>query len=85
MMRKWNWNPSMTAVICQSLELTKQWRNADAENEMDIDIKCDQIDKCNAISEGHFVKWHRNHLTVDTDHFQNTLFDRTQDCRQSPE
>ena len=67
------------------MELTKQWQNAGAENEMGIDIKRDQIDKYNAISEGHFVKWQRNHLALDVDNFQNTLFDRTQDHRQSPE
>jgi len=33
-----------------SLELTKQWRNAGAENEMGIDINGDQIDKCNALT-----------------------------------
>lgn len=57
----WNWNPSVTAVICLSLELTKQWWNADAENEMGIDIKCDQIDKCNAISEG--LLWSDTEIT----------------------
>jgi hypothetical protein len=45
----------MAAVIRQWLELTEQWEDAGAENEMGIDVKGDQIYKCNAISGGRFV------------------------------
>jgi hypothetical protein len=77
---------SNVAVIRQLLELINLWGYAGAQDEVGIDKRGDQIDKCSTVSEGHFGKWHRSKSPYSGNwSFPNAVFDRTQDQRQSLE